>query len=68
MEFILTSEYIALCDCLKTNGLAESGGRAKMIISDGLVKVDGAVELRRTAKIRPGQTIEYMGEVINVIA
>lgn len=30
--------YIALCDLLKLTGLVESGGRAKQLISEGLVQ------------------------------
>ena len=57
-EFILTGEYIELCNLLKLVGLADSGGRGKTIVAEGLVKVDGLLEKRKTAKIRAGQMIE----------
>lgn len=52
-------EYIALNDLLKVEGLCASGGMAKSVIADGLVKVDGEVELRKRCKLRSGQVIEF---------
>ncbi len=65
--FKLKGEYIALCDLLKTEGIAESGGQGKAMVAEGLVTVDGEVELRKTAKIRAGQVIECFGQKIQVI-
>ena len=65
--FKLKGEYIALCDLLKTEGIADSGGQAKVFVADGLVLVDGEIELRKTAKIRAGQTVECFGETIGVV-
>ncbi len=59
-------EYIALCDLLKLSGLAESGGQAKSWIAAGLVCRNGAVELRKTAKIRSGEIIEFDGNLLEV--
>jgi ribosome-associated protein len=58
VAFNLTGEYVKLSDLLKLTGLADSGGRGKAMVEQGLVKVDGKVESRKTAKIRAGQTIE----------
>jgi len=57
-------EYIALNDLLKVEGLCENGGMAKAVIADGLVKVDGEVELRKRCKIRSGQVVEFSGSSI----
>ena len=57
IQFDLTAEYIALCDLLKLVGLADSGGRGKTMVAEGLVQVDGVIETRKTAKIRKGQTV-----------
>mgnify|MGYP002353144682 CR=1 FL=1 len=65
-EFNLNTEYIALCDLLKTTGMCESGGAAKVAIAHGLVKVDGEKETRKACKIRPGQKVEFQGEEITV--
>lgn len=68
MEFILKGEFIALCDLLKTEGIASSGGHGKSMVAEGIVTVDGMVELRKTAKIRAGQVVECMGQKIKVTA
>ena len=57
LDFELRGEYITLDALLKVTGLAPSGGRAKMLIAEGEVLVDGAVELRKTCKIRAGQRV-----------
>lgn len=66
-EFKLKGEHIALCDLLKTEGIAESGGQGKAMVAEGIVTVDGEVELRKTAKIRVGQVVECLGVVIKVV-
>lgn len=67
IEFDLSGhEYIELHSLLKVTGLCESGGVAKLLIGDGLVRVDGDVELRKRCKIRGGQIIEMQGEQIAV--
>jgi ribosome-associated protein len=67
IEFNLSGhEYIELHSLLKVTGLCESGGVAKLFISDGLVSIDGVVELRKRRKIRTGQIVELNGEQISV--
>ena len=61
-------EHIQLDQLLKTTGLCHSGGFAHAEIEAGQVKVDGAVESRKRAKLRPGQKVEYGGEVIELLA
>lgn len=68
IEFKLKGDYIALCDLLKTEGIADSGGQGKAMVADGLVTVDGKTELRKTAKIRAGQIVECLGQLIKVVA
>lgn len=57
--FVLRGEYIELCRLLKASGCCNSGGEAKHVIEDGLVRVDGQIETRKTCKIRSGQTVTY---------
>ncbi|MEV0387232.1 RNA-binding S4 domain-containing protein [Nonomuraea sp. NPDC050643] len=66
MDFELRSEYIPLCDLLKYCGITDTGGMAKHLIAEGMVMVDGEVELRKTAKIRAGQVVSGDGFSINV--
>lgn len=65
--FELRGEFIPLDALLKATGLASSGGIAKQLIASGLVCVDGAVELRKTCKIRPGQIVLFANDRITII-
>lgn len=62
VDFMLDGEFIELNQLLKLVGLADSGGAGKQIVASGAVTVDGAVELRKTAKIRAGQVVR-LGDV-----
>ena len=67
MEFDLKGkEYIELNKLMKLMNLAESGGMAKMIIDEGLVKVNGEVEQRIRNKIRAGFKVEFEGQTVLV--
>ena len=59
-------EYIELSDLLKVTGLCDSGGMAKIAITEGRVTVDGNPELRRRCKIRPGHVVGLEGRLIKV--
>ncbi len=62
VSFELRGEYIELDKLLKATGLADSGGHARMMITEGLVRVDGQAESRKTAKIRAGQRVQLQGQ------
>lgn len=64
----MRAEYIQLDQLLKATGLSDSGGSAHTAIADGLVKVDGVVDTRKRAKLRPGQAVSFAGETIELIA
>jgi len=49
--------YIELYKLLKKENIAASGGEAKYLISEGLVKVNGTTELRKRYKTRPGDRV-----------
>jgi len=57
-DFELERDFIELNQLLKLAGLCDSGGAGKQLVASGAVRVDGDVELRKTAKIRAGQTVE----------
>lgn len=61
-------DYIQLDQLLKTTGLCHSGGYAHSEIDAGKVCVDGLVETRKRAKLRPGQQVRYGDETIDLIA
>ncbi len=65
MEFKLDGQqYIELNALLKTLGLVESGGHAKVVIDSGEVKVNGAIETRKRKKLRDGEKVEYKGKTV----
>ncbi len=59
LGFVIRGEYIELFQLLKALNLAESGGQAKVFIEEGLVKLNGQVEVRKRAKLRPGDRVEF---------
>lgn len=68
IQFAVHGEYIQLDQLLKATGLSDSGGSAHTAIADGQVKVDGVVDTRKRAKLRPGQTVFFAGETIELVA
>ncbi len=59
--------YIELCNLLKIMGLCETGGIAKITIAEGLVKVDGKVETRKTCKIKSAQVVSFENTIVKVV-
>ena len=68
IRFAIHGDHIQLDQLLKATGLADSGGNAHAAISEGLVRVDGEIDTRKRAKLRPGQQVEFAGEVVELVA
>lgn len=64
----LREEYIKLGQALKAAGLVESGVEAKIVINEGLVKVNDNVETQRGKKLFGGEIISFNGETIKIEA
>ena len=60
-------EFIRLGQALKKAGLVDSGVEAKMVIQDGMVSVDGVVEVQRGKKLHGGEIISYNGEQVKIV-
>ena len=60
-------EYIKLGQALKKAGLVESGVEAKIVVQDGLVKVNGEIDTRRGKKLVPGDEVEYDGNTFKIV-
>ncbi len=56
--FSIHTEYIDLLQFLKATGIAATGGEAKAIVDEGLVRVNGEEESRRRRKLRANDRIE----------
>lgn len=52
-------EYIQLIQLLKAAGCVENGAQAQAVVTDGMVKRNGETELRKRAKLVPGDVIEF---------
>lgn len=68
IEIKIDSDYIKLDQAIKLADIASTGGHAKFLILEGLVKVNGEVETRRGKKLFNGDIIDVDGEQIKVIA
>jgi ribosome-associated protein len=68
MEIKIRDEFIKLGQALKLAGLCDTGVDAKFAVTDGKVKVNGEVDLRRGRKLYPGDTVEYSGKSFTVAA
>ncbi|MBQ5735047.1 MAG: RNA-binding S4 domain-containing protein [Lachnospiraceae bacterium] len=68
MEIIkLRDEYIKLGQALKAAGLVDSGVEAKIVITDGEVKVNGNVEIQRGKKLYDGDVVEFNNSQIKIV-
>lgn len=67
METIkIKDDFIKLGQALKLAGLADSGIEAKIIVQDGLVKVNGQTEMQRGKKLYDGDIFEFEGKQVKV--
>ena len=60
-------DFIELNDLMKLTGMCNSGGMAKIMITEGKVMVDGKIELRRRSKIRSGQIVTVEGREVRIV-
>ena len=67
-EFKLNDEFIELNQLLKMVGVCDSGGAGKVLVAEGVVSVDGHIELRKTCKIRAGSVVTLGDVRITVLA
>ena len=58
-KIAIETEYIKLDALLKFAALVGTGGEAKLVIADGLVKVNGETCTQRGKKLRPGDTVSF---------
>ncbi|MCK5759331.1 MAG: RNA-binding S4 domain-containing protein [Clostridiales bacterium] len=63
----IKTEYIKLDQFLKFTGVVSNGGEAKILINDGLAKVNGETELRRGRKLRLNDVVEFGGNEFVIV-
>lgn len=59
-------QFIPLIALLKATGVVESGSEAQEVVVAGMVLRNGEVELRKRAKITPGEVILFKNFEIEV--
>ena len=67
IEIRETDEFIKLGQALKKANLVSSGVEAKMVIQDGLVTLNGEVEVQRGKKLYNGYIVTFNGESFQVV-
>ncbi len=59
-------ETIRLDQFLKLQGIAQTGGHAKLMIQSGEIVVNGEIETRRRKQLSLGDEVEFDGQVWRV--
>ena len=68
-DFVLDRDHVELHQLLKLVGVVDSGGAGKHLVATGIVRVDGAPESRKSAKLRAGQRVQVGDDVeIRIVA
>lgn len=67
-EFEIIGEYIQLDQLLKALAWVDGGGAAHQRVAEGLVKVNGNIELRKRAKLRAGDRVLYAQNKVLLVA
>ncbi|WEA01697.1 RNA-binding S4 domain-containing protein [Mucilaginibacter sp. SJ] len=67
IEFKLEGDFIPMIQLLKAVNLVQTGGEAQIVVTEGLVKYNGAVDYRKRLKVKRGDTVEFDGNKIIVI-
>lgn len=62
----IKDDFIKLGQLLKLAGFVDSGVEAKIVIQDGLVRVNGEIDTRRGRKVVSGDIVEYQGKKVKV--
>lgn len=62
----IRDDSIRLGQFLKLSGLLDTGSDAKAVITDGLVTVNGEIEVRRGRQLRTGDVVGFAGQAARV--
>lgn len=65
-DVAIQESMIRLGQLLKLAGLAESGGAARELVTEGFVRVNGEVETRRGRQLHRGDLVAVDGETVRV--
>jgi ribosome-associated protein len=62
----INTDFIKLDQFLKWAGITDSGSDAKLLISEGNVKVNGMQEFQRGKKLKKGDKVEVFSEIFQI--
>ncbi len=62
----IVTEYIKLDSLLKLSALVGTGGEAKYVIGEGMVKVNGEVCTQRGRKLHGGDHVSFAGNELEI--
>ena len=67
IEVVINREPVELYKVLKFEGLVGSGGEAKLVVDNGLVRLNGEVETRKRKKVVSGDVIEFAQTMMKLV-
>ena len=63
----ITTEFIRLDAALKLADAVQTGGHAKIVITEGEIKVNGEICIQRGRKLRKGATFSFANTVYEIV-
>ena len=63
----ITTEFIRLDAALKLADAVQTGGHAKIVITEGEIKVNGEICTQRGRKLRKGDTFSFANTVSEIV-
>ena len=66
IELKIRDEFIKLGQAIKLANLVQDGVEAKYVIQDGLVEVNGQIDLRRGKKLYEGDIFSFEGTDVKI--
>ena len=62
MDLSIRGDQVTLAQALKIANVVSTGGQAKIMVREGMVKVNGANEIRPSRKLADNDTIQVARE------
>lgn len=66
-DVLINREPVELFKVLKFEGLVGTGGEAKIAVAEGLVTVNGELEMRKRCKLSAGDVVGFNGESYRLV-
>lgn len=63
----ITTEFIRLDAALKLANAVQTGGHAKIVITEGEIKVNGEICTQRGRQLRKGDTFSFANTVYEIV-